>query len=80
MSESRERFDPDVLTRLLGGGGEDSGCDDAFAVLAEYVERELEGANVREILPAVAAHLRNCPACADDYEGLVGLARETHVD
>ena len=80
MSESRERFDPDLLTRLLGGGGEDSGCDGGFAVLAEYVERELEGANVRELLPAVAAHLRNCPACSDDYRGLVALARAPRVD
>lgn len=80
MSESQNRFQPDLLTRLLGGGGEDSGCDQAFAVLAEYVERELEGGNVRELLPAVAAHLRYCPACSDDYEGLVALAREPHVD
>jgi predicted anti-sigma-YlaC factor YlaD len=40
------------------------------------VEGELEGRNVRELLPAVAEHLRNCPACAEDYEGLVALARE----
>lgn len=80
MSESREMFEPDLLTRLLGGGGEDSGCDGGFAVLAEYVERELAGANVRELLPAVAAHLRNCPACSDDYAGLLALALERHTD
>jgi hypothetical protein len=79
MSESHE-FEADLLTRLLGRVGADSGCDGGFAVLAEYVERELEGANVRELLPAVAAHLRNCPACADDYEGLLALARRTNVD
>lgn len=80
MSESRKKFEPDLLTRLLGTESEDSGCDAGFAVLAENVERELEGANVRGLLPAVAAHLRNCPACSDDYEGLVALAREPHVD
>jgi hypothetical protein len=80
VSESRERFDPGLLTRLLGSGGADSGCDGGFAVVAEYVERELAGTSVRELLPAVAAHLRNCPACADDYEGLLALARRTHVD
>lgn len=80
MSESREMFEPDLLTRLLGTEGEDSGCDGGFAVLAEYVERELEGLNARDLLPGVAAHLRNCPACADDYEGLVALAREPRVD
>jgi len=80
MSESRGRFEADLLVHLLGSAGDDSGCDGGFAVLAEYVERELEGANVRDLLPAVAAHLRNCPACSDDYEGLVALARGPRVN
>jgi predicted anti-sigma-YlaC factor YlaD len=63
----------DQLTRLLGTPGKDAGCEGALALLAEYVEGELEGRNV---LPAVDEHLRNCPACAEDYEGLVALARE----
>jgi predicted anti-sigma-YlaC factor YlaD len=66
----------DPLTRLLGTPGKDAGCEGALALLAEYVEGELEGRNVRELLPAVDEHLRNCPACAEDYEGLVALARE----
>jgi predicted anti-sigma-YlaC factor YlaD len=66
----------DPLTRLLGTPGADAGCEGALALLAEYVEGELEGRNVRERLPALDEHLRNCPACAEDYEGLVALARE----
>jgi predicted anti-sigma-YlaC factor YlaD len=66
----------DPLTRLLGTPGKDAGCEEALAVLAEYVEGELAGRNVRELLPAVAEHLHNCPACAEDYEGLIALARE----
>lgn len=66
----------DHLTRLLGAPGKDAGCEGALALLAEYVEGELAGRNVRELLPAVAEHLHNCPACAEDYEGLVALARE----
>lgn len=80
MSESHETFEFDLLTHLLGGVGADSGCDGGFAVLAEYVERELEGTNVGELLPTVATHLRDCPACADDYEGLLALARRPQVD
>ena len=45
-------------------------------MLAEYVEGELDGRNVVELFPAVAAHLRNCPACVEDYRGLLALARE----
>jgi hypothetical protein len=66
----------DQLTRLLGTPGKDAGCEGALALLAEYVEGELAGRDVRELLPAVAKHLHNCPACAEDYEGLVALARE----
>jgi hypothetical protein len=66
----------DPLTRLLGTPGKDSGCEGALALLAEYVEGELKGRNVRQLLPAVAEHLHNCPACAEDHEGLVALARE----
>jgi hypothetical protein len=66
----------DPLVRLLGTPGKDAGCEETLALLAEYVEGELARRNVRELLPAVAAHLRNCPACAEDYEGLIALVRE----
>ena len=65
----------DPLTRLLGAPGEDSGCEGGFAVLAEYVEAEQEGRNVGELFPGVAKHLRSCPACVEDYKGLVELIR-----
>ena len=66
----------DLVIRLLGTHGEDMGCERTLALLAEYVEGELAGQEVGELLPAVAEHLRNCPACAEDYEGLAALARE----
>jgi anti-sigma factor RsiW len=69
-----EFSDQDLLLRLLGSGDTDAGCDGGFAVLAEYVEGELAGRDVRTLFPAVAAHIRNCPACADDYRGLAALA------
>lgn len=70
--------DRDRITGLLGTSGEDAGCEGTLALLAEYVEGELAGRDIDELLPAVAAHLRNCPACAEDYQGLSVLAREQH--
>jgi len=67
--------DNDLTTRLLGSAAEDAGCEQTFARLAEYVEGELSGREMAELLPAVARHLRNCPACAEDYRGLVELMR-----
>jgi hypothetical protein len=66
----------DPVTRLLGAEGEDAGCEETLAVLAEYVEGHLLGRPADTLYPAVAIHLRNCPACAEDYEGLLALARE----
>jgi hypothetical protein len=66
----------DPLARLLGTPAEDAGCEGGLALLAQYVEGEVDGRNVRELFPAVAEHLRNCPACAEDYEGLIALVRE----
>jgi predicted anti-sigma-YlaC factor YlaD len=71
--------DDDLITRLLGTAGEDAGCERAHARLAEYIEGELAGREMTELLPAVAEHLRNCPACAEDYRGLVELARARGV-
>jgi hypothetical protein len=65
----------DPLTRLLGIAGQDSGCDAGMAVLAEYVELGLAGRDPEQLFPGLAAHLRNCPACAEDHEGLVALVR-----
>ena len=65
----------DPLTRLLGTVGQDSGCDGGMAIIAEYVELELAGGDVERLFPGLAAHLRNCSACAEDYEGLVALVR-----
>jgi hypothetical protein len=66
----------DKLTRLLGTPCEDPDCEAGMAVLAEYVELELAGRNPDELFPSLTMHLLNCPACAEDYEGLVALARQ----
>ena len=66
----------DLITRLLGTAGKDAGCEGAHARLAEYIEGELAGRDMAELLPAVAEHLQNCPACVEDYRGLLTLVRE----
>jgi hypothetical protein len=65
----------DLLTGLLGTSNADAGCEHGMTVMAEYVEGELEGRDVRGLFPALAEHLRNCPACAEDHAGLLALVR-----
>jgi predicted anti-sigma-YlaC factor YlaD len=54
----------------------DAGCDGTFEVLDVYVELETAGEDVSGTYPGVAAHLRGCPACRDDYLGLRAAAGE----
>ena len=68
----------DLTTHLLGNAGEDAGCEGALARLPEYVEGEFTGQDMTRILPTIADHLRSCPACAEDYRGLLALVRERH--
>jgi predicted anti-sigma-YlaC factor YlaD len=53
----------------------DAGCSVSFAGLHEYVESELAGGEPALRHPGLAAHLRNCPACREDYLGLLDAVR-----
>ena len=66
--------DEDIL-ELLEADAVDPGCAAGFEVLHQYVESRLSGGDPEHELPALAAHLRSCPACRDDYSGLVDAAK-----
>jgi len=63
------------IDELLAGDIGDAGCAAGFEVLHEYVEEELSGGEPARSRPGLAAHLRSCPACRDDYRGLLDAAR-----
>jgi hypothetical protein len=63
------------LQRFLQTDPRDVGCAEAMAVLHVYVELVLSGADPDRELPGVAAHLRSCGPCNDDFEGLLAAAR-----
>ena len=46
-------------------------CEDCFERMDRYVEALTEGATHHD--PAMAAHLRGCPACADEADTLISL-------
>ena len=61
------------LTRLLGPGEPELGCDECFDHLDRYVELELAGADADAGVPRLRAHLAGCPACREEYESLRAL-------
>jgi hypothetical protein len=63
------------LQRFLETDPRDVGCAEATAVLHVYVELVLSGADPERELPGIAAHLRSCGPCHEDFEGLLAAAR-----
>jgi hypothetical protein len=61
------------LHRLLGPAEPETTCDDCFEQLDIYVDREVLHGDAEETMPALAAHLRGCPACAEDHDSLLAL-------
>jgi hypothetical protein len=61
------------LARLLGPAAPESTCDECFEQLDVYVERELRTGDAATAMPRMAAHLRGCPACAEDCDSLRAL-------
>jgi uncharacterized repeat protein (TIGR04076 family) len=59
------------LERFLATDPNDVGCKEAMDVIHVYVELALSGAEPERRLPGVAAHLRACAPCNDDFEGLL---------
>jgi hypothetical protein len=70
-----EDMNRERLERLLGPTGHEIGCEQCFAVLDEYVELELAGADADARIPGLRAHLEGCPTCHEEHEGLLALAR-----
>ncbi|MCA9902543.1 MAG: hypothetical protein KC547_01695 [Anaerolineae bacterium] len=53
------------------------GCGCQIDHLAELVAA---GANLRELLPAVEAHLRCCTDCREEFEALVAIIRSQDTE
>jgi anti-sigma factor RsiW len=65
--------DPTTLHRLLGPAEPESTCEECFDQLDAYVDRELLSGDAEQAMPELAAHLRGCPACAEDHASLRAL-------
>ena len=62
-----------AISRLLGPAEPELSCDECFEHLDRYVELEHTGRDADAAIPGMRAHLRGCPACAEDHESLSTL-------
>jgi len=63
------------LDNLLRADSGDPGCDAGIPILDEYIEIELAGGDPAKRFPGTAIHLRACPGCRADHDGLLEAAR-----
>jgi hypothetical protein len=66
------RRDLDALLRATPG---DAGCTAGEGIFDAYVELELAGEDPSLTYPGTAIHLRSCPGCQGDHDGLLDAAR-----
>jgi hypothetical protein len=67
--------DFEALDELLRAQEGDAGCDAGVPILDQYVEIELRGGDPSERFPGTTIHLRVCPGCRADHDGVLEAAR-----
>ena len=63
------------LDNLLRADDGDAGCDAGAPIMDQYVEIELRGEDPSARFPGTAIHLRVCPGCRADHDGVLEAAR-----
>jgi hypothetical protein len=59
------------LRHFLDTDPSDVGCEEAMRLLHVYVDLVVAEADADHQLPGVAAHLRACGPCSEDFTGLL---------
>jgi len=67
-----------ALDRFLRTDPRDVGCEQAMEMLHVYAELVAAGALAEQRYPGIAAHLRSCGPCGEDFEGLLAAIGRAH--
>jgi hypothetical protein len=63
------------LDELLRAEEGDPGCAAGVPIMEQYIEIELRGEDPSKRFPGTAIHLRVCPGCRADHDGVLEAAR-----
>ena len=56
---------------------EDVPCDEVYARIDEYVEREVGQKDAAQLMPLVREHLEMCSECCEEYQALLDVLEKT---
>jgi hypothetical protein len=65
-----------ALDDFLRTDPRDVGCARAMEMLHTYAELTAAGAQAAQRYPGIAAHLRACGPCGEDFDGLLASLRD----
>jgi hypothetical protein len=65
-----------ALDRFLQTDPRDVGCAEAMEMLHVYVDVVAADDDAGERYPGIAAHLRACGPCGEDFEALLAAVRD----
>jgi hypothetical protein len=66
-----------ALDRFLQTDPRDVGCTEAMRLLHVYVDLVAADTDAADRYPGIAAHLRACGPCSEDFDGLLAAVRDT---
>ena len=67
-----------VVDAFLSTDPRDAGCQQTWELIHVYAELVLAGGDPEETMPGLTAHLRACPPCAGDHDGLLNALMTAH--
>jgi len=59
---------------------EEMSCDDLYARLDEFVERDIHSKDAEKIMPLIREHLDMCSHCCDEYEALLAVLEHVNEE
>ena len=59
---------------------EDVPCDEIYARIDQYVEREVDQKDAAQLMPLIREHLDVCSECCEEYEALLDVLEKTSKD
>jgi len=59
---------------------EDAPCDEVYARIDQYVEREVDKKDAAQLMPLIREHLDMCSECCEEYQALLDVLEKTSQD